>query len=168
MLTVKNVKHYESLSEETNCFTASVYYSGKHVGTAKNNGQGGMTHVWIEPQHREIVDTYCLNRPDIQFSDFSLPFSLDLEIDRLVSEFIEASHKKKFQKQLKRDLERAICVATQDGLGDGYRLHQFRVGKRVVPLKTMLSTDDGKRAVQRAVARLRGEGHKILNDNLGL
>ena len=168
MLTVKGVKYYEAMSEETSCFTATVYFDGKRVGTAQNSGHGGSTHVIIEPQYREMVDTYCSSRPKIQFTYFSLPFSIDIEIDRLVSEFIEASYKNKYQKQLKRDLKSAICVSTKDGLGEGYRRIQFRVGKRIVSIETMLSTDHGKRAVQRAMDRIRSEGGTILNDNLGL
>lgn len=40
-LTVKNYKHAEWASEETDCFTASLYLDGKRIGTARNDGHGG-------------------------------------------------------------------------------------------------------------------------------
>ena len=44
-ITLKNVKTYAGLSEETIAFNASVYIDGKKVGDAKNNGQGGSNDV---------------------------------------------------------------------------------------------------------------------------
>jgi len=40
-LTVKNYKHCEWMSEETDCYTASLYLDGKRIGTAENSGHGG-------------------------------------------------------------------------------------------------------------------------------
>lgn len=40
-LTVKNYKVAEWASEETECFTASLYLDGKRIGTARNDGHGG-------------------------------------------------------------------------------------------------------------------------------
>jgi hypothetical protein len=40
--TLKNVKIIEELSEETICFTASLYRDGKRLGTVSNRGHGGM------------------------------------------------------------------------------------------------------------------------------
>jgi len=40
-LTVKNYKHCEWMSEETDCYTATLYLDGKRIGTAENEGHGG-------------------------------------------------------------------------------------------------------------------------------
>lgn len=40
-ITVRNLKHNESLSEETHCFSATVYVDGKRFCTARNHGHGG-------------------------------------------------------------------------------------------------------------------------------
>ena len=42
---LKNIKHCQALSHETNAFTAKVYVDGKHVGDAENSGHGGCTGV---------------------------------------------------------------------------------------------------------------------------
>ena len=44
-ITLKNVKIYAGLSEETIAFNASVYIDGKKVGEAKNAGHGGSNDV---------------------------------------------------------------------------------------------------------------------------
>lgn len=40
-LTVKNYKRVEWMSEETDCYKASLYLDGKRIGTAENEGHGG-------------------------------------------------------------------------------------------------------------------------------
>lgn len=40
-ITFKSFKHHKSLSEETNAFTAKVYFEGRYIGDAKDTGQGG-------------------------------------------------------------------------------------------------------------------------------
>lgn len=46
-LTLKKIKFYDELSEETNCFTADLYADGKKVATVKNDGRGGSTDVYF-------------------------------------------------------------------------------------------------------------------------
>ena len=40
-ITLKNIKHNENLSEETHCFSATVYLDGKAAFGVKNAGHGG-------------------------------------------------------------------------------------------------------------------------------
>lgn len=40
-IELKNIKVVESLSDETNCFTATVYVDGKKIGELSNRGHGG-------------------------------------------------------------------------------------------------------------------------------
>lgn len=40
-LTVKNYKQVEWASEETDCYTASLYLDGSRIGTGGNDGHGG-------------------------------------------------------------------------------------------------------------------------------
>ena len=46
-IELKNVKFYESMSEETNCFEADVFINGKKIAYAKNTGQGGSTDYHV-------------------------------------------------------------------------------------------------------------------------
>ncbi len=52
-LTVKNYKRVEWASEETDCFTASLYVDGKRVGTARNDGHGGPDYYEFESREAE-------------------------------------------------------------------------------------------------------------------
>ena len=45
-IELKNVKHFPSLSQETEAFTASLYINGQHAGFAKNAGHGGSTDYY--------------------------------------------------------------------------------------------------------------------------
>jgi hypothetical protein len=40
-IELKNVKHSEFASHETNCFEATIYVDGKKAGEAHNNGCAG-------------------------------------------------------------------------------------------------------------------------------
>ena len=40
-ITLKNVKHAEFMSHETECFQATVYIDGEKAGTVSNDGHGG-------------------------------------------------------------------------------------------------------------------------------
>jgi len=44
-IELKNIKHSEFASHETNCFEATIYIDGKKVGHAENSGQGGTTNI---------------------------------------------------------------------------------------------------------------------------
>ncbi len=44
-ITLKSLKHAAYLSEETNAFTATVYFDGKRIGHGRNDGHGGCTDV---------------------------------------------------------------------------------------------------------------------------
>lgn len=46
IITLKNVKQNEALSEETHCFSATVYVDGKKAFGAKNAGHGGETEMY--------------------------------------------------------------------------------------------------------------------------
>jgi hypothetical protein len=55
-ITLKNVKKYKALSQETEAFSASVYIGGKRIGEVSNDGWGG-SHRWdIDRAGREAVE----------------------------------------------------------------------------------------------------------------
>jgi len=47
-IQLKNIKYAAFASEETHCYSASVYFDGKRVGTVKNDGHGGADYEYIE------------------------------------------------------------------------------------------------------------------------
>ena len=48
-LTLKGIKINKQLSEETDCFSATIYIDGKKAGLASNRGQGGPNDIdWTD------------------------------------------------------------------------------------------------------------------------
>lgn len=48
MITLKSLKISDFMSEETICFSATVYKDGNRIGTAKNEGHGGETWLYFD------------------------------------------------------------------------------------------------------------------------
>lgn len=44
-IKLTNIKYYERMSEETNCFDAYIVINGIKAAYAKNDGRGGETYV---------------------------------------------------------------------------------------------------------------------------
>ena len=57
-IELKNVKHIEHMSEETNCFTASIYIDGKRAGEVSNRGQGA-SHDYHPRELYQTLDTHA-------------------------------------------------------------------------------------------------------------
>lgn len=57
-IQLKNVKFAEFASEETFCYSASVYFDGKRVATVKNDGHGGADYQYPTDDDgwRELCD----------------------------------------------------------------------------------------------------------------
>lgn len=54
---LKKVYHSPAMSEETECFNASVTFDGKVVGEAQNRGEGGNTNVRIPEEQVNWIDS---------------------------------------------------------------------------------------------------------------
>ena len=93
-ITIKNLKVLEELSEETLCFSASVYVNGKKVGTAENRGHGGMTDVDLYrkkadgdwERNRDLYEELKEYVPQFtwDFDGEPAPHTVDSYIDELV------------------------------------------------------------------------------------
>ncbi len=117
-IELKNIKHFPSLSEETEAFTANIYINGVQAGHAKNNGHGGSTDYYHNDEKgRELIhqaEAYCKGLPDKQFPKdqymeaFSIPMSLEQYIDDLVNSYIEKKEQAGFAKKMNKAMERGI------------------------------------------------------------
>ena len=93
-ITIKNLKVLEELSQETLCFSASVYVNGKKVGTAENTGHGGMTDLNLYrkkadgdwERNRELYEELKEYVPQFtwDFAGEPAPHTVDSYIDELV------------------------------------------------------------------------------------
>ena len=78
-IKLKNVKYIASMSEETHCFTASVYIDGVKAGEVSNRGHGGPNEFRPDAV-RETIDAYAKTLPPIKCS-FKDKDGKDVEMD---------------------------------------------------------------------------------------
>ena len=86
-ITLKNIKFYEKLSEETNCFTADLFVDNKIIGHVKNDGHGGSTDYMANKkeywEHIKKAEQFCLTLPPNSYGDFTVKMNLENKIDDL-------------------------------------------------------------------------------------
>lgn len=105
-ITLRNIKYAAFASEETHCFSATVYIDGKKEGTARNEGHGGPT--FIEPRAlQEKLDAYgaTLPRATSTIVDEKDPtgfFTYPQTGETLIDELVEAH-------LMERDVKRAMA-----------------------------------------------------------
>jgi hypothetical protein len=114
-IKLKNIKHMPSLSEETECFSATIYIDGVKKGTASNRGHGGPNEIHPYALADEI-NTYAKTLPHIVSSfktEDGAPYTYEQSADSVLSEILQTElENKRFKKLcLKNTLFR---IADQD------------------------------------------------------
>tara|TARA_R100000008_G_scaffold18544_2_gene9384 strand:- start:1113 stop:1616 length:504 start_codon:yes stop_codon:yes gene_type:complete len=117
-IEVKNVKFVEAFSEETFCFTASIWVDGKKVGEASNRGHGGQTDLIYNDGYphksatHKAIKEYCETLPPMQSDMEVITLEDGEEIDRswtmeydpyiLIDELIGEEYERQQNKKLCR------------------------------------------------------------------
>jgi len=106
VVTLRKIKHSPSLSEETNAFTAEVYWDGVKVGFASNHGTGGPNDVdFIDPANRARWNAFIQAQPPVpcEWGDGTpLKMSEDLFIGELVDADLKAKDEAKLEKKFQK------------------------------------------------------------------
>lgn len=161
-LELKNVKFYESMSEETNCFQADLFINGKKIASVKNQGQGGPTdyHV-LDFKNQQILrdaEQFCLSLPkekiDGMMGDFEFQPTLESRIDDLFEAWLKVKEEKKFLKQM----EKGIMY----GSPNRYQMTYWNN----TTLTAVMQNPSGKLRVKQILKDLIGKGETILNTNI--
>lgn len=86
-IELKNVKHSEFASQETECFSATLYIDGKKVGTVSNDGHGGcnLYHPW---EIKQTIDAYAATLPPTVFDDIELQPNADILVDEVLGDYL--------------------------------------------------------------------------------
>ena len=111
-ITLKNVKHYAAMSEETNCFEATLYIDGKKVCEVSNHGQGGPNEYsdWAVARR---IDEYAKTLPaeDVTFGDKTVTIyqSADSLVDNAFEAAMKAKDEAKFRKMAQKDYTTRVC-----------------------------------------------------------
>ena len=93
-IELKNVKHSQFASHETNCFEATIYIDGKKAGTAENSGQGGTTDIFPHTLYNTIK-AYTDTLPPTMYHGMTLEQTPDGLVDDLLTEWLYARDLKK-------------------------------------------------------------------------
>ena len=114
-LELKNIKHTEWASEETNCYQASVYLDGKPLAIVDNDGKGGCDRQNEHPSFKrenfrkdffdvmKDIDAYFEGLPKKKYDDFELDMDLELWCGEQVTRWMYA-------KELKRHLKKGSMI----------------------------------------------------------
>jgi hypothetical protein len=157
-IKLKNIKYSASFSEETNAFTADIFFDNKKVGYCVNRGSGGPTdcNLWDASKKEAFAQMkeYCNGLGIEAYGD-----KLEYVVDDLFQNWLTAKTIKKDEKKgiLFGDTSR-YSIQTFISLGE-------RVGKRV-SMADVLKTESGVKVVKDFCLKVKKEGHNILNTNL--
>ena len=104
-IELKNVKHFPSGSQETNCFTANLYLDGKKIGSAENDGHGGCTFIHGDTKQIKAIDSLIKRGPKIHSEVNNITFdnSIELVVDELLMKFL-------FEQETKKVLRRVSYI----------------------------------------------------------
>ena len=82
-LTLKNVRANAKLSEETTCFSATLYADGRKVAEVGKRGEGGPNfYHWAKPADAVTVAGYAAGLP--RYAEYA-PESLDVLVGDLLT-----------------------------------------------------------------------------------
>lgn len=152
-ITLKNVKHYESMSEETNCFEATVYIDGKKAGSVSNRGCGGPNEMDHDLYLRltEYAKTLPAETTIINGQSYTFPHSADSLIDKALIAILYEKEAKRFRKIFEKDIDTKVLYV-KDGAVYGSK---YGPSKALTP--EMLAHRTAK------ISKLLGEGYAVLN-----
>ena len=117
---LKNLKHSELASRETNCFEATVYINGKRAFYARNDGNGGAdSYAPLDDQDRgefngllnDLIN-HCLTMPKwgSEFGDAdNMDVTPEILIGNLVNKMLDT-------KKLKKSLKAKVLFINENGI----------------------------------------------------
>lgn len=101
-LALKNVKHSEFASHETDCFQASLYVDGKRFAFVWNDGQGGSNYYdyedGVSQQDRDKLDQHVAEMLPREFMGDAMYWDLDQVVWELLQDWIITKDIKRYMK----------------------------------------------------------------------
>jgi hypothetical protein len=120
---LKNIKHSEFMSQETNAYQATLYVDGKRTAIVSNEGQGGPDNImpikggWKEfkPAYDKIT-AYCKTLPKTKFKDMEWHQDLESICGKILTEHL-------IRRDMKKALRTKVLFTTDKGIS------YFKIGK---------------------------------------
>ena len=159
-VTIKNIKFYESMSDETNCFQCDVYVDGKKCGYGRNDGRGGSTNVqpYLEKRFEfNECNTWLKNQPQINIGTIDDPYLIDCDLESTVDNLFE----KWLEEKEKKKLEKKMVDRIMWGVPNGYSYTEVKFKKPINQIEHNI--------LQRFLDKYKltfKEGETFLNTNL--
>jgi len=119
-ITLKNLKIHRDMSEETTCFSATVYVDGKKVGIAKNDGRGGCNmYYWEDYGFGRKVEEWAKTLPPRKVPSVSMPdLTVSCDLDILIGEIMD---KQEEDRWVKRQCRNKTLFRIEGDPADSYR-----------------------------------------------
>jgi hypothetical protein len=96
-ITLKNIKYSAFASEETNCFSATIYIDGKKACEVRNGGYGG-PNEYGDHEVIQQINKYAKTLPKLvcDFTDSDgKPVELEMDADLIIDRIVEAHLERK-------------------------------------------------------------------------
>lgn len=159
-LELKNVKIHPDMSEETTCFSATLWVDGKRAASCRNDGRGGSTDVYFEDRKLMLlVYQWCKDNPIRNwYREKEYIFdSLEARVDEMV---IEIQYSKEFKSKEKSQL----ILRDKNSKDPEYIFHAtFKLQPTINVLK---HTEKGRESLKTAITKMRAKGYEIMNKNI--
>ena len=164
-IELKNIKHSEWGSEETNCFQASIHLNGKKVGFCDNDGKGGCTnYCGIErycSDDIKLMEEYCKTLPPIVYDSsfggkgFKIDMTLEHYLDNLLMDYLKGKETAKMTKKM----DKAILI----GNNRSYQIISFKT-----PLKELWEKHPQyfTKTLKESLNKYAINGNTLLNNNI--
>ncbi|TWI15515.1 hypothetical protein [Sphingobacterium siyangense] len=163
-IELKNVKHFPSLSQETEAFTASLYIDGKHAGFAENTGHGGSTDYYGKDAKGKVLIKQAedfaksFKKPDDRF----INMAFEEKINELLYDHLQ---KKEFEK-----FNRKLAKITAYGIAYGIPNHSYSYLTFNHSMEKFLSRKEGiehiKNLIKEKIIPKLESDKMILNTNI--
>lgn len=112
-IELKNVKHFAAMSEETDCYNATLYINGAKAGVVSNRGHGGPDDFHGDRELFAKADAWCKeNLPKWSMGDKTFDTDLEMHCGQLLGDYLAA-------KDLKRALKTKV-LTVRDGQTEVY------------------------------------------------
>lgn len=149
-LTLKRFQHYPRMSEETTAFNADLYYEGVNIGTAKNDGHGGCTFIYLNDKGRAIPEILLAERTP-EFSDGKFnEDSLANIVDNLVEKTIHSKWVEKQRKRAEKELATKVFFNRKGDEDGSFRTYNLK-GKSPAEILLFAKEVAGKPDVTRVL-----------------
>lgn len=93
-IELKGIKHFPSMSEETNCYQANLYVDSKNIGRVSNRGTGGCDEFYGDHAAFAAANEWCkANLPpytlDLGTETSTGPTDIEMHCANLLSDHID-------------------------------------------------------------------------------